>query len=387
MHIITRLILGGAQENTLLTVEGLQRREGWDARLVTGPALGPEGELLSRAHRNGVNVALLDNMRRAINPWRDAASYRALCRMIKEYRPHVVHTHSSKAGIIGRFAARRCGVPCIVHTIHGLPFHPYESFVKNRLYVFLERRAAKASDLIITVAEAMTRQALAAGVGRPEQFRTIYSGLEVGKYAPLTAEERARFRAELGIPANAAVICKVARLFHLKGHGYLLRAMKRIVEAVPSARLALVGDGILKSELERSAREMGIGERVIFVGLVPPDEIRRCVGMSDVVAHCSLREGLARVLPQSLLCGVPVVSYDIDGAGEAVIDGETGLLVPPESVDELAEALVRLLTDRALAARMGETGRRRCLEMFDSEKMVSQIAEAYERILQRKGVR
>jgi glycosyltransferase involved in cell wall biosynthesis len=163
--------------------------------------------------------------------------------------------------------------------------------------------------------------------------------------------------------------------------------MKRVIKAVPSARLALVGDGILKSELERSAREMGIGERVIFAGLVPPDEIRRYVGMSDVVAHCSLREGLARVLPQSLLCGVPVVSYDIDGASEAVIDGETGLLVPPESVDELAEALVRLLTDHVLAARMGEAGRRRCLEMFDSEKMVSQIAEAYERILQRKGVR
>jgi len=386
MHIITRLILGGAQENTLLTVEGLQRRSGCDVCLVTGPALGPEGELLSRALRNGVNVRIIDSMRRAINPWRDLATYRAIRRMIKEYGPLVVHTHSSKAGILGRFAAKKCGVPAIVHTIHGLPFHPYETALKNRLYIRLERKAARASDAIITVADAMTRQALAAGVGEPPRFQTIYSGLEINKYKPLSAEERDKFRGELGIPRDAAVICKVARLFHLKGHEFLLSAMKRVIEAVPSAYLLLVGDGILKGQLEKITKSIGISDRVIFAGLVPPDDIRKHVGLSDVVAHCSLREGLARVLPQSLLCGVPVVSYDIDGAREAVIDGETGFLVPPESVDELANAIIRFLTDRALAARMAEAGRRRCLEMFDSEKMVNQIAAVYERILRMKGI-
>jgi len=386
MHIITRLILGGAQENTLLTVEGLQRRADCQVCLVTGPALGPEGELLSRAYRNGVNVMLVPSMRRAVNPWRDFAAYRAVVRLIRGFGPHVVHTHSSKAGIIGRKAAGKCGVPCIVHTIHGLPFHPYESALRNRLYIRLERRAARVSDAIITVADAMTRQALAAGVGRPEQFQTIYSGLEIDKYTPLTHEERSRLRAELGLPPDAALICKVARLFHLKGHDFLLRAMGRIVKAVPSVRLVLVGDGILKSQLEQTALRMGISDRVIFAGLVPPDEIRKHVGMADVVAHCSLREGLARVLPQALLCRVPVVSYDIDGAREAVINGETGMLVPPESVDELADAIIRLLTDRPAAARMAEAGRKRCLEMFDSKKMVNQIAAVYERILRRKGI-
>jgi glycosyltransferase involved in cell wall biosynthesis len=129
-----------------------------------------------------------------------------------------------------------------------------------------------------------------------------------------------------------------------------------------------------------------MADRVVFAGLVPPDEMRDYVGMSDVVAHCSLREGLARVLPQALLCGVPVVSYDIDGAREVVIDGETGRLVPPESVDELAEAVVELLTDRGEARRMAERGRRRCLEMFDAGKMADQIALAYERILREKGI-
>jgi len=386
MHIITRLILGGAQENTLLTVEALQRREGWDARLVTGPPLGPEGELLTRARENGVAVDVIDPMRRAINPWRDLAAYRALCRAIREYRPHVVHTHSSKAGILGRHAAKRCGVPCIVHTIHGLPFHPYETPLKNRLYIFLEKKAAKKCDLIITVADAMTEQALAAGVGERSVFRTIYSGIEIDMFRPLSAKERDDVRRRLGVPPDAAVICKVARLFELKGHEFLLRAMPRIIEKIPSARLVLVGDGVLRGELAETAEKLGMAGRVVFAGLVPPDEMRDYVGMSDVVVHCSLREGLARVLPQALLCGVPVVSYDIDGAREAVIDGETGRLVPPESVDELAEAIVELLTDRGEARRMAERGRRRCLEMFDAGKMADQIALAYERILREKGI-
>lgn len=380
MHIITRLILGGAQENTLLTVEGLLRR-GHDVRLVTGPALGPEGSLIQRAERNGVPLRIIDSMRRAVNPWRDFASYVALRRLIGEFRPHVVHTHSSKAGILGRMAAKRCGVPCVVHTIHGLPFHPYEGALRNRLYIYLERRAARMCDLIITVADAMTEQALAAGVGERKKFLTIYSGLEVGMFRPLSLEERARFRAALGLPSDAAVICKVARLFELKGHEFLLRAMPRIIAAVPSARLVLVGDGILRDGLQKMARDAGIAERVIFAGLVPPEEISNYVGMADVVAHCSLREGLARALPQALLCGVPVAAYDIDGAREAVIDGETGRLVAPESVGELAEAIVEMLTDREKAARLAARGRERCLEMFDAAKMTDQIAAAYERIL------
>ncbi len=386
MHIITRMILGGAQENTLLTVEGLQKRGGYDVRLVTGPALGPEGELLTRARRSDVAVTLIDSMRRAINPRRDIASYRALCRVMREYRPHIVHTHSSKAGILGRYAARRCGAPCIVHTIHGLPFHPYENPLKNRLYIFLEKKAAKKCDLIITVADAMTEQALAAGVGEREKFRTIYSGLEIGMFEPLSAEERNDFRGRLNIPPDAAVICKVARLFELKGHEFLLRAMPQIRKRIPSVRLVLVGDGILRERLAGMSQRMGLADVVLLAGLVPPGEIRDYVGMSDVVAHCSLREGLARVLPQALLCAVPVVSYDIDGAREVVIDGETGRLVPPESVDALADALVEMLSDREKAARMAREGRRRCREMFDAEKMVDQIADAYERVCREKGI-
>jgi glycosyltransferase involved in cell wall biosynthesis len=386
MHIITRLILGGAQENTLLTVEGLAASEDFEPCLVTGPALGPEGELISRAKRNGVRLITVPQMRRAINPVRDLSAYRRLCALIKEERPDIVHTHSSKAGILGRRAASKCAVPVVVHTIHGLPFHPYESGLLNFLYKRLEKRAAARSDLIITVADAMIEQAVAAGVASREKFETIYSGLEVELFRPMDADERGRARRELGLDDGDRVICKVARLFHLKGHEYLFAAMPAILEKIPNAKLILVGDGILRKNFEKKVKATGIGGKVIFAGLVAPQDIGKYVGASDVVVHCSLREGLARVLPQALLCEVPVVSYDVDGAREVVRDGVTGWLVAPQAVDALAEAVVEILSDRERAAAMGREGRRICEKMFDHREMVSKIASAYRRLLAAKGV-
>lgn len=159
MHVITRFILGGAQENTLYTVEGQHALPEHEVMLVTGPAIGPEGELLKRAERSGVNTVVLTHLRRAICPYHDSLAFLQLCRLMSEFRPDVVHTHSSKAGVLGRLAARVCRVPVVVHTIHGLPFHPYQCALLNWGYVLLERWCARYTDKLITVADAMTRQA------------------------------------------------------------------------------------------------------------------------------------------------------------------------------------------------------------------------------------
>jgi glycosyltransferase involved in cell wall biosynthesis len=386
VHVITRLILGGAQENTLLTVEGLDRMPEYEVTLISGPALGPEGELIARARRNNVNLIIVPQMQRAIHPVRDAITLAKLVRLYRRLNPHIVHTHSSKAGILGRVAARMAGVPIIIHTIHGLPFHPYETGLNNLLYKRLERWAARWSQKIITVADAMRDQAVAAGVAGPEKFVTIYSGMEVDTFLAADQRREAARRA-LGIAADEVVIGKIARLFELKGHEYVIAAAPKILHEFPKARFLFVGDGILRQKLQEQAARLGVAERIIFAGLVDPSRIPEMLGAMDLVVHASLREGLARVLPQALLAGRPVVSYDIDGAREVVRDGVTGYLVKPQAVDELADAVLKMLRDPAKARAMAMKGRELFANPFRAEIMVKRISALYRELLSRASSR
>lgn len=376
IHVITRLILGGAQENTLLTVEGLNRLDGYETTLVTGPAIGPEGNLIERARTNKVDLIVLDIMRRAINPWRDWQTYCALVRIFREKRPDIVHTHSSKAGVLGRFAAHRAGVPLIIHTIHGSPFHRNQNTLANLLFRTLERRAARCSHRLISVADAMTEQFVQAGVAAKEKFITIHSGMEV---EPFLRDDgaRDRVRREFGIADTDIVIGKIARLFHLKGHADVLRAFAGISRRFRTARLLFVGNGILRRRLHALASKLGLADRVTFAGLVPPDRIPDMIKAMDLLLHASLREGLARVLPQALLSGCPVISYDVDGAREVVRNGETGFLVPPRSVEGLRDAMVHALSDLDAARAMARRGRELFTDQFRAETMVRRIADVY----------
>jgi glycosyltransferase involved in cell wall biosynthesis len=180
---------------------------------------------------------------------------------------------------------------------------------------------------------------------------------------------------------------KVARLFHLKGHEYLVRAAEQAVRSQPNLRFLLVGDGILGDAIREQVRRAGLSDHFQFTGLVPPERIPALLGATDVVVHTSLREGLARVLPQALIAGKPVISYDVDGAREVVITNQTGVLLPPESVAELSAALVRLAADSALRARLGAEGRKRFTEQFRHEHMSRQLRKLYERVLATKTSR
>jgi glycosyltransferase involved in cell wall biosynthesis len=181
------------------------------------------------------------------------------------------------------------------------------------------------------------------------------------------------------------VIGKIARLFHLKGHEYLIAAASRVVQACPNVRFLLVGDGLLRSELENQIRQAGLESYFHFTGLVPPQRIPELVGAMDVLVHVSLREGLARALPQALIAGKPVISYDVDGAREVAIDRETGYLLPPKSIESLSESLIRLAGDAVLRQRMGRCGRQRFTEQFRHEYMTRQLRALYERLLERGG--
>jgi glycosyltransferase involved in cell wall biosynthesis len=386
IHVITRMILGGAQEDTLVTVEGLRNSGAYEVGIITGPETGAEGELLSEARARGIPLLIVPEMRRSVRPELDAAAYLRLRRVFRYFRPRVVHSHSSKAGVLARLAARAAGVPVVVHTIHGLAFHRYGSALANCVYVAAERVAARAADALVSCADVMTRVCLAEGIGRADQFVTTFSGMDVAAYTGADPARRARVRRELGFMENDLVIAKVARIAELKGHGMVLEAAAQVLRSVPEAKFLFVGDGDLRAEVERKARSHLPPGVVVFTGLVPPARVPELVAASDMLVHASLREGLPRVLPQALLSARPVVTFDLDGAPEVVKTGETGVLVEAGDVPGLARGIIELALDPAKRHAYGEEGRRRCIEPFSARTMVVQTDRLYRELLARKGL-
>ena len=374
-HIITRLVVGGAQENTVASVLGLRQKPGVEVHLISGPTTGPEGSLESEFAGTPEILTRVPELVRPIHPLKDWLALRRLEKILREQKPDIVHTHSGKAGILGRLAARRAGVPVILHHIHGPSFGPFQSAPANWLFTAAERHAAKVTTHFVCSAQAMTRLYLAAGIGRPEMFTRIFSGFPVEPF--LTATNDPALRRQLGLNETHFVIGKIARLFKLKGHADLLAAFRKILPQIPHARLLLVGDGALRSEIEAQARAPELAGKVVFTGLVPPGEVPRYVGIMDCLAHLSSREALSRALPQALAAGKPVVAYDFDGADEVCLEGETGFLVRTGDTATVAQRLLQLANDAPLRERLGRRGQQFVRENFAVEQMVDSLYNLY----------
>jgi glycosyltransferase involved in cell wall biosynthesis len=374
-HIITRLIIGGAQENTLLSCEG-QHDRGHDVTLITGPAIGPEGSLMERAQRHGYRVIVVDEMLRSILPLKDFRTYRRITKLLEELKPDVVHTHSSKAGIIGRWAADRAKVPAIVHTIHGLAFTASTSRMANAVYRTLEKQTAPLTTRIVCVADAMAEQSLRAGIGRPEQYVTVYSGMETQPFLhpPVPRDE---MRRKLGLGDDHVAVGTIARLFHLKGHEDLLDLAPELCRKHPNLRFLWVGDGLLRETFERRIAEMNLQDRFILTGLAPPTEIPQLTGAMDILMHPSRREGLARAIVQGQLAGAPAIAYDIDGNREGLIDGQTGYVLPPFDTRALAARVSQLVENQDQRRQMGAAGREFALGRFDAKVMADALERVY----------
>jgi len=383
-HLITRMIVGGAQENTLFNCRDLIQLHGDDVLLITGPAIGPEGDLLQQGRRGGadplVPVHEIPSLRRAIDPRNDLASYYAIKRVLVDFEPDVVHTHSAKAGILGRLAAWELKVPAIIHTVHGAPFHTYQSWLTRTFYRACEKYAAARCHALISVADAMTDQLVAAGVAPREKFTTISSGMDVDPFLAAN-EHRARVRLELGFADSDIVVGKIARLFELKGHDDVIAAAGQVVAANPHVKFLFIGDGILRSKLAAQIATAKLQRHFVFTGLVPPSTIPQYLGAMDLLVHASLREGLARALPQALIAGKPVVSYDIDGAREVTLPDRTGFLISPRDVDALAKAVITLANDAGLRTKYGQEGQRLFADQFRHQTMTRRIRELYWRVL------
>jgi glycosyltransferase involved in cell wall biosynthesis len=377
-HVITRLIVGGAQENTIASVSGLREKPGVEVDLVAGPAVGPEGSLERVLAGCPGMLTIVPQLVRPLHPWKDILAWRELKELFRSRRPQIVHTHSGKAGILGRLAAARAGVPIIIHTIHGPSFGPFQGPLANSLFRCAERYAARVTTHFVVVADAMKQQYLAAGIGRSDQYTRIFSGFPLEPF--FTAANDLQLRARLGLASDDVVIGMIARLFKLKGHDDLLAIAPALVRSCPRIKFLLVGDGPWRGRFEDRARARGLEKDVVFTGLVAPEAVPPLVGVMDLVVHLSLREGLARALPQALAAARPVVAYDADGAKEVCWENETGFLLRPGDLPGLRERLLRLAQDPALRERLGRRGQQFVRERFGVQRMVDDLYQLYQRL-------
>jgi glycosyltransferase involved in cell wall biosynthesis len=268
-----------------------------------------------------------------------------------------------------------------VHSLHGLSFHPYQGAWQNRLYIAIEKAAAKRTDYFISVADAMTEQNRAEGIGVDKPYVTAYSAIDEEQFlAPIPQEQRSEFRRKYGIPEDAVVLITIARLFELKGHDYIIESARELSRRFDNVLWLFVGDGNLADVYKEQIQNLGLVERFRFTGLMSPERIPLAIQSSDILVHCSLREGLARTLPQAMLCARPAISFDVDGARE-VVNENTGRLVEPKDVRQLIEACAELIQDRALREKLGRTGRESVKTKFAPATMVDTIEEVYRKLL------
>ena len=371
LHVITRLTLGGSSENTVLTMEAL-RRAGYDGPLVIGAE--SERSVVEDARQRGCHIVEVPWLVRAVRPQHDVAAVLALVRLFQRERPTVVHTHSSKAGFVGRLAARLSGVPIVIHQPHGHIFYGYWGAARTRLFIALERLAARWTDTLIALTPREVEEHVERGIGRPAQWAVVPSGVPTAALRA-SAPSRRVARARLGLSADAFVVMGVGRLVPIKGFDILLAALPALLARVPAAQVVLLGEGERRPELEAQARALGVADRVRMVGAVK--DVTAHLAAADVLAAPSRNEGMGRVLVEAMAVGLPVVGAAVGGIPDVIDDGECGRLVPADDPAALAEALADLGRDAALRAKLGSAARTRA-EAFSTDVAAAAIGAIYD---------
>ncbi|MGH7797303.1 MAG: glycosyltransferase family 4 protein [Candidatus Binatia bacterium] len=370
-HVITESApYGGAQRNTFLTVKGLIK-DGYDAELICGPG----GPLIQEARAAGVPVHVMADLVRPVDPVKDCRALLRLYRLFRSRRYHIVHTHSVKAGLLGRLAAWCAGVPLIIHTLHGVPFRINKD-LKSRFYIVYERLLGLMTRCFVCVGEVLRQEISAWKIAPEKKLATIYSGIDFSSYAPRhTALETKR---KLGAEGAWPIVGCIGRLSEQKAQHYLVEAVALLIDKYPQIKLLLVGEGRLRSLLEKQIGDRGLSSNVSLLG--ERDDIADLLNVCDVYAMSSRWEGVGRALTEAMHMALPVAATSVDGVTELIYHEKTGLLVPPENPWALANAIDRLVSDRELAKRLGLNGRQRVKELMDGERMVLALEELYQKL-------
>ena len=382
LHPITRLIIGGAQENTMLTANHLNKNK-WHVDIISGTQTGSEGSIIDEIKQRNINLFLEPTLVREINPLKDFLSLFRLIRLIKKQKYDIVHTHSSKAGIIGRWAAWVAGVPIIVHTVHGWGHHDQQSPIIRKFYILLEKLTLKITDKLIVVSHKNIDKGLKDGIGTYKDYSVIRSGIELDSFGNPKID-KITMRKKLGIPEDSIVIGTVIRLSPQKAPLDFIKAAGILASKVNNIYFVIVGDGPLRDNVIKAAKDNDIYDRLIMTGLrrdIP--EVMNCF---DIFVLSSLWEGLPRVIPQAMATGLPVVATAIDGSAEIVKDSQNGLLVQAGKPESIADAVSKIFENPELKAVLKQEALK-TVDEYSAEKMVDNIDSLYEKLLNKKLAR
>jgi glycosyltransferase involved in cell wall biosynthesis len=374
LQVIGGSKFGGAVWVVLSYVEAL-REHGCEVTVLT--TVEPVADVFRGA---GCEILAVPDITREINPPRDLAALTRLSRICRRRRFDVVHTHTSKGGFVGRAAARLARAPVVLHTAHGFAFHEGSSRAATAVYTRLERLAGRWSDRVITVSEFHRRWAIEQRLAPPERIVAVRNGISASRL--VVNQEPDAVRRELGVGAGDTLLLSVGRLAAQKGLGTFLRALPALRERGLPIRVALVGDGPLRSELEGDVAEAGLGDVVTFTGF--RTDVGDLVNASNAIVAPSLWEGLSISVLEAMAFGKPIVATDIGSNSELLEDGISGLLVPPEQPSRLAEAIGALAVNRELAARLGAAAKERFERNFTESAMKEALWEVYRPLLEQK---
>ena len=379
LHIHTLPIVSGSGINTFLSMQGMDK-----TLYEVDLACAPGGRLIPLVEENHMEVRTFKNMVQPFRPFKDTLALLDLTAFLRKNPYHIVHTHNSKAGFLGRLAAKLVGVPVIVHTVHGFAFHDEEPLWRQMLFRNLERLASRWSDRMIFISQPLIDWALKDHIVGEDKITKIYSGIQLDKFHPVKSEEKDQIRSKWSLQKEEAVVGIVSKLWEGKGHTVLIEAFKLLKEKIKDAKLVIVGEGYLYDELFRRVGNNGLRDSVLFTGFQM--DVSEIIATFDVAVLPSFFEGMGRVILEAMAMEKPIVASRVGGIPDLIDQGINGLLVRPGDARELADALERVLSDNGLAKKLGKEGRKKIKDQFSADVMVRSIEKLYRELLARKGI-
>ena len=381
-HIITRIITGGAEENTLYTIEGLDKNK-YDIDLIVGEEF--REDIYNNFENSDFCIIRLKGLKGKLNFLYDPIVLIKLINLFKKNHYDIVHTHLTKIGILGKIASRISGVPIIIHGLHGSAFQAFNSKLLNWTLIFFERITSKYTDAYISVSRILSEKYIKEGIGKRENHFTVYSGMNLDKfYYSREKINRRKKLAELGISSDCFIIGNVATLEPRKGHKFLIDAFKKVIKKQKKKpiKLIIVSDGYERENLVNYVNKLNLKEKVLFTGY--REDIEELMAIMDVFVLTSLREGLPRVLVQAAAVGIPLIAFNVDGVPEIIRDGYNGFLVKPKGVEELADRITRYINNRELISLHGQRGREFVKGKWSIKDMVNKIDSIYQELIKEK---